>query len=337
MVEFALKLGIHGQHRQVTWNDIVGVATHAEEAGFEGIYVIDHLMLPGSRLKGYTEADPNYPYFLDAWTSLAAIAQATERVWVGPQVSPIGLRHPAFVAKWAMTVDQISNGRLLLQVGAGHQEIEYSSFDFPYPKLQERVERLNEGIDVIRALWEGQEPVNYEGKHYRLENVPFWPKPVQQHPQIWLGGSSKRVRRLVAERCDGWTPAAPQGGGLDPDFFKASLAEIRDQAGERGGDITGAGMFYTAVDDDPSVVERRLKVLRSRDDWADWDFDQFRRSGIALAGTPEEVIEAVQRYADAGVEHFTVGFVPVDDVEATHRGIELYKDRIIPHFKQRSA
>lgn len=332
MVTFALKLAIHGQDLGVTWSDIEGVARHAEEAGFDGLYVIDHLMLPGSRLQGYTEADPEHPYFLDAWTSLAAIAAITERVWVGPQVTPIGLRHPAFVAKWAMTVDQVSNGRLLLQVGAGHQEVEYASFGFPYPPLQERVERLSEGIDVIRELWSATGPASYRGTHYVLDEVPFWPKPIQSEPQIWLGGSSQRVRQLVAEKGDGWTPAAPQGGGLDPDFFRTSLAEIRRDAAEQGRSITGAGMYYTAVDDDPAVVERRLRVLRRREDWAQWELEQFRKTGIALAGTPEDIIEAVQRYADAGVEHVTVGFVPVDDIDATHKGIDYYRDRIIPHF-----
>lgn len=332
MVKFALKLAIHGQRLDVTWSDIEGVARHAEEAGFDGLYVIDHLMLPGSRLQGYTEADPEHPYFMDAWTSLAAIAAVTERVRVGPQVTPIGLRHPAFVAKWAMTVDQVSNGRLLLQVGAGHQEVEYESFGFPYPALQERVERLSEGIDVIRQLWSSTGPANYQGKHYVLDEVPFWPKPVQDSPEIWLGGSSKRVRQLVAEKCDGWTPAAPQGGGLDPEFFRESLEAIRDDAAERGRSITGAGMFYTAVDDDRDVVERRLRVLRRREDWAQWELEQFRRTGIALAGTPDDIIEAVERYEDAGVEHFTVGFVPVDDIAATHEGIDYYRERIIPHF-----
>jgi alkanesulfonate monooxygenase SsuD/methylene tetrahydromethanopterin reductase-like flavin-dependent oxidoreductase (luciferase family) len=329
-VRFGFKLAIHGQRTGVRFGDLVRLAQHAEQAGFDGVYVVDHLLLPGSRLAGYTDADPARPYFLDAWTSLAALAATTSRVRIGPQVTPLGLRHPAMVAKWAMTVDHISEGRLLLQVGAGHQPVEYESFGFPYPGLRERVARLREGVAVIRALWSGEEPASYLGEHYLLRDVPFWPKPVQERPEIWLGGSSKWIRALVPEVADGWSPATPQGNGLDPDFFRAALPPIR--AAAAGRHITAGGMFYTVVGDDPATVERGLAVLRRREDWADWPLDRFTRTGIALAGSPEQVIATIEAYVAAGLEYFTVGFVPLDDLEGAHRGIELYRERIIPHF-----
>lgn len=329
-VRFGFKLPIHGQRTGVRFADLVELARHAEQAGFDGVYVVDHLLLPGSRLAGYTDADPQRPYFLDAWTSLAALAASTDRVRIGPQVTPLGLRHPAMVAKWAMTVDQISQGRLLLQVGAGHQQVEYESFGFPYPGLKERVARLREGVELIRALWSGQEPASYAGTHYQLHEVPFWPKPVQSRPEIWLGGSSKGIRSLVAELADGWTPATPQGSGLDPEFFRQHLPPIRAAAGGRH--ITAGGMFYTVVEEDPAAVERGLAVLRRRADWSDWPLPRFQETGIALAGSPEDVVAAVERYVAAGLEYFTVGFVPLDDLDAAHRGIELYRERIIPRF-----
>jgi probable F420-dependent oxidoreductase len=330
LVRFGFKLAIHGQRPETRFGELVELAQHAEQAGFDGVFVVDHLLLPGERLAGYTGADPARPYFLDAWTSLAALAATTSRVRIGPQVTPLGLRHPAMVAKWAMTVDHISQGRLLLQVGAGHQRVEYESFGFPYPGLRERVDRLREGVAVIRALWSEQEPASYRGEHYVLREVPFWPKPVQPRPEIWLGGSSKWIRSLVPEIADGWSPATPQAGGLDPAFFEAALPPIR--AAAPGRHITAGGMFYTVVDDDPAAVERGLAVLRRRADWAGWPLDRFTRTGIALAGNPEQVIAAIERYVAAGLEYFTVGFVPLDDLAAAHRGVELYRDHIIPHF-----
>lgn len=330
-VRFGFKLPIHGQPTTVVFSDLVGLARHAEEAGFDGVSVVDHLLLPGSRLSGYTDADPSRPYFLDAWTSVAALAATTQRVRIGPQVTPIGLRHPVFVAKWAVTVDQISEGRLLLQLGAGHQRVEYEAFGFRYPKLAERVQRLKEGVEVIRALWSADGPVSYHGEHYQLAEVPFWPKPVQRRPEIWLGGSSSWVRALVPELADGWTPATPQGGGLDPAFFEQTLPPMR-AAVDDGRHIVGAGMFYTIVHEDPRVVERGLEVLRRRTDWSAWPLERFQQTGIALAGSPNEVIASIKRYVAAGLEYFTVGFIPLDDLEAAHRGIELYRDQIIPHF-----
>jgi alkanesulfonate monooxygenase SsuD/methylene tetrahydromethanopterin reductase-like flavin-dependent oxidoreductase (luciferase family) len=334
-VRFGFKLAIHGQRTGVRFSDLVRLTQHAEQAGFDGVYVVDHLLLPGSRLSGYTDADPDRPYFLDAWTSLAALAAVTRRVRLGPQVTPLGLRHPAMVAKWAMTLDQISEGRLLLQVGAGHQRVEYESFGFPYPGLRERVARLREGVALIRALWSGQEPASYQGEHYLLRDVPFWPKPVQPRPEIWLGGSSTLIRSLVAEIADGWAPATPQGKGLDPDFFRETLPPIRAAAGDRH--ITAGGMFYTVIDDDPAAVERGLAVLRRRQDWSDWPLHRFQETGIALAGSPEEVVAAIERYVAVGLEYITVQPIPLDDLDAAHRGIELYRERVIPRFAGREV
>jgi probable F420-dependent oxidoreductase len=333
-VRFGLKLSIHGQREGVTFADLADLARHAEDAGFDGVFVIDHLLLPGARLSGYTNADPERPFFYDAWTALAGLAAVTRRVKLGPQVTPIGLRHPAFVAKWGMTVDHISNGRLLLQVGAGHQQVEYESFGFPYPGLRERVARLREGVQLIRALWTQTEPVTFHGEHYTLDAVPFWPKPVQERPEIWLGGASKWIRRLLPEIADGWTPATPQGGGLDPAFFRDALAEARAAAGRP---IHGGAMFYTVIDENPAAVEAGLRVLRRRADWADWPLQRFQETGIALAGDPEDVVKSIQRYVDAGVEYITVGFVPIDDIDAAHRGIDLYRDRVLPRFAARAA
>jgi probable F420-dependent oxidoreductase len=331
-VEFAFKLSIHGQRTQTRFPDLLALAKHAEDVGFDGVYVIDHLLLPGSRLTGYTNAPPEQPYFLDAWTSLAAIAQATSRVKIGPQVSPVGLRHPVFLAKWAATVDQISEGRLLLQLGAGHQRIEYESYGFAFPKLSARIEALREGVEVIRALWGSDRVANYEGKHYVLHDVPFFPKPVQPRPPIWLGGGSPAVRRLVAEIADGWTPASPQGDGLTPTTFGSALTEIRDNVTD-GRHVTGGALFYAIVDDSPARVDEALSILRRREDWSGYGLDDFKAKAIALAGSAAEVTEQIHEYAQQGLEHITLAFVPLDDLDGAKRSLSRFADEIIPHLR----
>lgn len=331
-MEFAFKLSIHGQRPSTAFADLVRLATHAEDVGFDGVYVVDHLLLPGSRLSGYTNAPPGQPYFLDAWTSLAAIAQATSRVKIGPQVSPVGLRHPVFLAKWAATIDAISEGRVLLQVGAGHQRVEYASYGFEFPALAERIDRLREGIDVIRTLWQSDPVANYSGSHYVLKDVPFWPKPVQPRPPIWLGGTSARVLDLVAEAGDGWTPAAPQGAGITPDVFRESIGYIRAKAvGDRH--ITGGLLLYIVVDDDRAAVERQLSILRRRSDWADFSASDFVARAIALAGTTAQVTDQIRGYAEAGVEHLSLAFIPLDDIDSARRSLSHVADRIMPEFK----
>jgi len=330
VVKFAYKLSIHGQLPEARFRQLRDLAVHAEEVGFDGVFVVDHLRLPADRLAGYSQAPLDKPFFLDAWTSLAALAESTSRVKLGPQVSPIGLRHPVFVAKWGATVDNISEGRLLLQVGAGHQQVEYESHGLPFPKLRDRIEALREGIEIIRLLWTSEEPVTYEGKHYALRDVPFWPKPVQPLPKIWLGGASQGVRDVVADLADGWSPAAPQRSGLDPAFFRDALAEIREKAGGR--EITGGALFYCIVSNDPSEVSRGLDLIRRRADWADFDRAEIQKRALALAGSPNEVVEAIARYIEAGVEYFTLAFLPISDIEANHRALDTFAQHVIPEL-----
>lgn len=331
-MEFAFKLSIHGQRTSTRFQDLVDVTRHAEDVGFDGVYVIDHLLLPGSRLTGYTNAPADRPYFLDAWTSLAALAQATSRVRIGPQVSPVGLRHPVFLAKWAATVDHISEGRLLLQLGAGHQRVEYESYGFDFPALSERVGRLREGIEVIRALWASDEVANYEGQHYVIKDVPFWPKPVQATPSIWLGGASRSILDLVADLADGWSPAAPQGKGLTPEVFGASLRHIRSQAGT-GRHVTGAALFYVIIDDSSDRIEEMLGILRRRDDWSQFTAEDFRARAIALAGSPDDVVQQIREYEKEGLEHITLAFLPLDDIEEARGSLTRVAEEVMPHFK----
>jgi probable F420-dependent oxidoreductase len=331
-LEFAFKLSIHGQLTTTTFGDLVGQAVRAEELGYDGVYVIDHLLLPSSRLAGYTNAPIDHPYFLDAWTSLAAIAQATSRVKVGPQVTPIGLRHPAFVAKWAATIDQISEGRMLLQVGAGHQKIEYDSYGLEFPKLATRIARLREGIQVIRALWDSEDPANYNGEHYVLRDVPFWPKPVQDRPPIWLGGSSPVVRDLVAELGDGWTPAAMQGSGISAPVFDEMFSDITGKVTDER-HVTGAILVYVVLDDDPRKVDETLSILRRRADWAEFTLADFVGRAIAVAGSAGEIVEQIRAYERVGVEHITVAFLPLDDIQASLRTMTAIAEHVMPHFK----
>jgi probable F420-dependent oxidoreductase len=334
-VKFAFKLNVHGQHLDTPFERLLDLARHAEAVGFDGVYVIDHLVLPGPRLAGYTNADPTRPYFQDCWTTLAAVAAVTRRVKIGPQVTPIGLRHPVFVAKWGATLDHISAGRFLLQVGAGHQEIEYTSYGFPYPPFKVRFERLLEGVRLIRALWSEQGPVDFSGEHYQSHQADFWPKPVQRpSPPIWFGGTSERIQGAVAQLGDGWTPAAPQAAGLDRAFYRNALERIKADAAAAGrpGTIVGGGMFYAAVAPSEGEAQEAASVLRRRADWAALTLPELADRGVAIVGTPDQATRTIEKYVDAGVEYFTLGFIPLDALDATRRGMDLFAEKVMPRF-----
>ena len=166
---FGLFLGQVGQ----TWETQLARVLLAEELGFDHVWLVDHLV--------DTDGDPDKPC-LEAWTLLAALAARTERVRLGVLVSSNTFRHPALLLKQAVTVDQVSRGRLTLGVGTGWHEPEHRYYGIPFPPAAERVDRLEEAVLVLDALMT-RERTTFGGRFYHLEDAPFVPKPVQR-PRI---------------------------------------------------------------------------------------------------------------------------------------------------------
>src|SRR5437870_3833426 len=156
---------------------------------------MDHLYPPGL---------PEVPSF-EGWTTAAALAAVTERVRLGHLVLANGFRHPALLAKMAITLDHASGGRLELGLGSGSHAPEFAEFDLDFPKAAERAGRLAEAIEVIRLLFTEDAP-SYDGRYYRLRAAPSRPRPVQRpHPPIHVGGAGeKRTLPLVARHPDVW-------------------------------------------------------------------------------------------------------------------------------------
>jgi probable F420-dependent oxidoreductase len=330
-VRFSLKINAHGQAVDYRLRTSLDLARRAETLGFHAVYCIDHYWLPRSRLGGYTTLSLDRPTFPDSWMLLAAIAAETERVRLGPQVTPIGLRHPVDIARWGATLDNLSQGRFVLGVGAGHQAAEYTNFGHPFPPFAERFARMLEGIEVIRKLWTVDGPVSFEGQFYRLDGAELWPKPLEW-PGIWLGGTSERIRTAVAEHADGWVPAGPQHGQLDPGFFRDAMQQIRAGTGAHGRTIGAGLMMYAGVPDSAEATRTIASMLRRRTDWAELSDGELLEEGPVLVGSTTAIRERIARYEDAGVEELTLSFVPLDDITASQQGLEAFGERIIPSF-----
>jgi probable F420-dependent oxidoreductase len=331
---------MYAQDPNAEFHHVIDLAREAEAHDFTSAYVIDHLLLPTARLIGKTSADLSRPYHIDAWPTLAAVAARTSRIRIGPQVTPIGLRHPVFVAKWGATIDRISNGRFTLGVGVGHQKLEYDSLGFPFPPFPERLARLVEGLEVIRQLWESEAPVTYAGEHYQITDTPFWPKPIQARVPIWFGGTSPAIQRTAARFGDGWFPAAPQTGGLTPTVFAEGLRSIRDQAQAHGRtEKIGAGaLFMVTVSEDRADIERAADLLRQRSnadgflEYAGLSAEEISDQAAILLGTPDQIAKKLEPYVEAGMEELTLSFLPLDDMDGIRRGIELMATKVRPRF-----
>ena len=145
---------------------------------------------------------------LDAWTQIAALAALTSRIRLGTLVSPITFRHPAVLAKAVVTADHVSGGRVELGIGAGWNVREHEAYGFRFPELPERIERLEEQLELVVRQWT-ENGVSHEGRHYRLDALDALPKPLQQpRPPVIVGGSAQpRTARLAARFADEYNTA----------------------------------------------------------------------------------------------------------------------------------
>ena len=141
---------------------------------------------------------------IEPYASLAVEARETSRIRIGPLVSPVTFRSPVDVGRAAAHLDLLSGGRFALGVGAGWHEPEHQAYGIPFPPPGERADRLEEAIQVMRAMW-GPGPASFAGRYYRLEDVDFMPKPAPGRPWLIVGGSGpKRTLPIAARYADEW-------------------------------------------------------------------------------------------------------------------------------------
>jgi len=198
--------------------ELVDLAVRAEAAGWDAFFVWDHVMWSGE------------PPACDPWVALGAIAAVTERLVLGPLVTPLPRRRPWKVAREAMTLDRLSGGRTVLGVGIGtDRHREFVAFGEPATDDRIRAEMLDEGLELITALWRG-ERVSATGRHYAVDDVHFLPVPVQQ-PRIPIWCSVRWPNRVPLRRAARWDGVAPVGR-LTPDDVVELAGEITEHRTE---------------------------------------------------------------------------------------------------------
>jgi len=203
------------------------VAARAEAAGYGSVFVPDHVIFPARVESAYPYSpDGSFPFPLetplhDPWVVLTSIAAATSTIQLGTAVYVLALRHPFVTARAVTSLDVLSGGRVLLGVGAGWLAEEFTAMGLD---ARRRFSRLEECIDVLRALWTAP-PVSYDGRHFQFDAVHFAPRPVREpHPPILLGGDSDAALTRAARIADGW-----MSGGVTADVgeIEARVAKIR--------------------------------------------------------------------------------------------------------------
>ena len=260
---------------------MVDLATYVESAGWHGFWLPDHFM------SNTPDDSPGLEPALDCWTVLAAIAVAVPNLRLTSMVSPVTIHHPVVLAKRVVTVDQISNGRAVLGLGAGWQVNEHRGYGFELRPPGERVTHFIESIRIIRELLDN-ERANFAGRWYSLTDATFEPKPVQSPLPLLVGTAGSRMLRTVARYANEWntwgTPSTV--GAATERFIAACETEGRDPASVRR---SAQAMVYI-IDNDAQRDELLPKIRADR----------------AIVATTAEIVDLMGQYAAAGLDEFAL-------------------------------
>jgi alkanesulfonate monooxygenase SsuD/methylene tetrahydromethanopterin reductase-like flavin-dependent oxidoreductase (luciferase family) len=283
-----VKLGLLLWNQDAAWPTVVDAAQRADRVGYDMVLMWDHLYsIAGDGV------DPYRPIF-EGWTSISALAALTERCHLGLLVGSNPIRNPALVAKMAVTLDHISNGRAMVGLGAGWFELEHTANGIPFGSgFGERLDWLEESVSMIRALIDG-ETVTHSSAKYQLEAARHAPRPIQAHLPILVGGNGvKKTLRTVARHADLWNTMGP-----------AADVATRDQVLRE---------HCVSVGRDTSAIERTLEFKPIiRDDLAEAErvwAESLANAGTtptlirnAWLGSPAQIVERMRPYRALGFE-----------------------------------
>ncbi len=281
-----------------TYDDQLAFARSAERHGLDGFFRSDHYLRMG-------EGDPR-PGPTDAWTTLAGLARETSRIRLGTLVSSVTYRVPSILAIQVAQVDAMSGGRVELGLGTGWFEREHAAYGIPFPA--KRFDLLEEQLQIVTGLWQtpDAETFRFEGAHYRLDDAPALPRPVQSRvPVIVGGGGPKRTPALAARYATEFNI-----GFVAEDVVAEKFAVVRAACEAEGRDPATLKLSValpTIVGRDDAEIDRRAAAIgRTRAEFDD---------GANIIGTPAQVAEKVERLRALGAERVYFQLMDLRDVE----------------------
>jgi F420-dependent oxidoreductase-like protein len=294
-----------------TWTEARDAAVEFDGLGFHSVWVCDHL---------YGVPMPNLP-ILEAWSELAAVAAVTRHVELGTLVTPPFFRNPAVLAKQVATIDQISNGRVIVGLGSGWFASEYEAYGAPFPPVGERLQALEETCELMKRLF-SEEQVTFEGKYARAEQAWCEPKPVRRPPILIGGGGERKLLRIVAKHADIWNNLAVNQARLGD---KIEVLRRRCDEAKRDPasiEISQQCLVVIAADD-AGAREALAKASRIYGGHMGGGLEEH-----GIWGTPEQVIERIERHRALGCTLFVMEFFGRD----TREPARLFAERVLPAF-----
>ena len=285
-----MQFGAQINNYLTSWESLLPTIKAVESGRWHSLWVSDHFLPPIGQNVEHREA-------LEGWSLITAAATVTNHLRLGVLVTGNIYRNPALLAKMAATVDQISGGRLTLGIGAGWFKQEHEAFGWEFPDVQERSDRLEEAVELIKMLFTADGPISYEGRYYKLNNAYFSPGCTQKpHMPILIGGNGeKRTLRTLAKFGDICNLDFNPPGS--PEIFKHKIEVLERHCEEFGRDLKEIKKtlhIAMHLENDEKKAARYLKI---HGEWS-------------LTGSTSFIINRIQEYIDVGVEEIMFGSIP---------------------------
>ena len=311
----AISLGVHVGQQNLPMSEMRALWRKLDAVGVDWISAWDH----------FYEAPPSggtQPHF-EAVATLGALAAETKNARIGCLVFYVGYRNPALLAKAATTLDHISGGRFELGIGAGWHIWEASAYGYPFPDIGTRLDMLDEAAEIVRRLLT-EDRTTYSGRHFQVDDASCLPKPVQDRLPIWIGGlGERRTLEIAARRADGWNAAyipADEYRRLNGVLNDWCETDNRDPAEIR----RGVNLAFGLAMDDAGVRAERARTE------AEWGAASARILGGTLLCTPDEALERVMGYVDAGAQAINIALRAPWNVDA----LDTYLEETMPAIRR---
>lgn len=321
-----MQFGVYLPHAGPLCNatDVLNIALAAENLGFASVWVNDHI----PHTLGWSEKflcvgsldTNNKPDHLECVTTMSFVGAVTKRIRLGFSVLVLPFRSPALMAKQMATLDVLSDGRLILGIGAGAVKSEFQALSIPFDN---RASKSVQSMRLIREYWDkGVIASETDGEEVSLDMLP---RPKQKpYPPFWFGGHTPWALKTTARHCEGWLPFA-----LSPSEFEDKLEQLDTILKELGNPRPVlATQHLIKIDQDDKQAENRSQMTLSK------KFGEFTKGKEkSLIGNPDRVIQKLQTYENIGVQHAVLGFIATTATQMLEE-MELFATTVLPEFRQ---
>ena len=296
-----MKFGVQVNCYRTTWEAIKASIEAMEGTRWNSVWFADHFLPPGRREDEHLAA-------YEGWTLIAVAAGMTRKLRLGHLVLGNTYRNPGLLAKMATTLDQASEGRFELALGAAWFKREHEAYGWTFPSMKERQDRFEEACELLRLLFTSEEPVNYQGRYYQLDQAPLSPGCHQKpHIPIMVGGTGeRRTLRTLARHGDIFNMDGWAGQGMTLDVYRHKIGVLEKHCADAGRDpaeIKRTLLMPLQITEDKTRIERFQKALGPG----------------SMAGPKNEVIDRIGEFEREGVAEIMFGAVRTGDVEMYQR------------------